>query len=160
MSRTAPSRRWLAHGLALALVLGAGSLAVGTLSTGCGPTCDTSGHDPVVYKDGLNPGPDSYESNDPNGTWLHFPPGRRYRFMHGLGTANLEVTPYLAFDAHPLHADGGVGNTSPGAGNAVVIEAVNADYVQLRNDTCAEYWLWVVVRSLDGTGSVVDAGAD
>lgn len=152
--------RWIAPGLALSVVLVLASLMAGTATTGCGSTCDTSGQDPVAYKDGLNPSADTYESSAPNATWLHYPPGRRYRFYHGLGVSPTSVEPILAFDAHPLHADGGVGNASPAAGNAVIYEAWNKDYVQIRNDTCAEYWIRVVIRSAGGTQSAKDAGTD
>lgn len=164
MTRSAPMpslrwSRWITRCLALALAAGLASLALGTASAGCGPACDTSGQDPVPYADGLRPSPDSYESTDPNGTWLHYPPGRRFRFMHGLGTANVTVDTRLAFDSHPLSASGSVGNSSPGTGNSVIIEAQTPDYVQIRNDTCAEYYLWVVIRRV-GSTSASDAGTD
>jgi hypothetical protein len=157
-----PSRccsRWVARSLALSVVLALAALMVGTVSTGCGSTCDTSGQAPVAYKDGLNPSPTTYESTDPQAAWLHFPPGRRYRLYHGLGTDQLMVDTDLGFEEHPLHPDGAVGNSSPAAGNAVIIEAKTPEYVQLRNDTCAEYWLWVGIRSLEGP-SAKDAGTD
>jgi hypothetical protein len=140
-------------------VVALAALMVGTVSTGCGSTCDTSGQAPVAYKDGLNPSPTTYESTDPQAAWLHFPPGRRYRLYHGLGTDQLMVDTDLGFEEHPLHPDGAVGNSSPAAGNAVIIEAKTPEYVQLRNDTCAEYWLWVGIRSLEGP-SAKDAGTD
>ncbi len=155
--------RWIARSLALALALGVTSLVVGTFSTACGPTCDTSGQDPVPYKDGLNPSTGTYESTAPDDAWLHYPPGRRFRFYHGLGTNNVSVETDLGFEEHPLHADGSVGNSSPAAGNAVIIEAKTKDYVQIRNDTCAEYWIWVSIRSLDGVdggSGTSDAGTD
>jgi hypothetical protein len=111
-------------------------------------TCDRSDDRAIAYSQGQVVG-DSYETNPPEGTWLHFPAGRRYLLRHGLGVTP-EVVSYLAFSERPLPeagADAGtVGNASVASGNQVIVEQQGPEIVQVRNDTCSEYWIRVVAR--------------
>jgi hypothetical protein len=107
-----------------------------------GCDCGREGGDPVQYAGGSTVG-NRYESSELYGTWLHYPAGRRYQLIHSLPQPPDEVLIYLGFREHPLQADAG-GNISPSAGNAALIEAVEDDFIQIRNDTCSEYYVRVV----------------
>lgn len=142
--------------LALALVHLLGLAPVG----GCA-TCTTSGQDPIRYSQGRTEG-DTYVTSAWSGEWLHFPPGRRLLLPHELGTAALGVRSWLAYEAFPIPAaDGGdaLGAAAEAAGNQVVIERVDAELVQVRNDTCATYYLRVEVRRDAPPASGADAGS-
>ena len=108
--------------------------------TGC--DCGREGGEPVEYAGGSTVGT-RYESSELYGTWLHYPAGRRYRLSHSLPNPPDEILIYLAFTDRPLRPDA-PGNISPSAGNAALIEAVEDDAIQIRNDTCSEYFVRVV----------------
>jgi hypothetical protein len=115
----------------------------------------------VVYNGGRTVG-DVYESSDVSGPLLDFPPGRTYRLMHDLGARPRDVDAYLAFDPFPLEGPnndtGKSSNIAPSAGNQTVIEAKTAEYIDVRNDTCADgTFLYVVASEPEAT--TADAGA-
>jgi hypothetical protein len=120
------------------------------IAAGCGIDCETADSDPVRFEGGLTRG-SLYETSGWEGPFLHFPPGRRFQLMHRLGTVPAEVKTYLAFSSRGP-ADGS--NATESAGNQVVIEVVNDELIQVRNDTCADFHLRLVARA-DGS----DAGA-
>ena len=110
------------------------------------PACDCGREDdePVYYAGGLTHGY-TYESSELHGTWLHFPGGRRYRLVHELPSAPISVSVYLAFVEDPL-PEGDSGNISAATGNVALIEAVTDEYVQVRNDSCSNYYVRVVAE--------------
>ncbi len=114
---------------------------------GCG-SCERTGYDAIDFSEGSVVG-DVYQTSPPDGLWLHFPAGRRFRFQHGLGVVP-EVSAYVAMNERPMPSGArppeSVGNVSEAAGNEVIIERQDANVVQVRNDTCAEYYLRVVAR--------------
>ena len=90
--------------------------------------------------------PDIWESNANDGQWLDFPHERTYQIdLHELGVDRVPVLviPYVSAQANPL-AEGG--NSTIAAGNLTVI-TVDRGHVSLRNDTCANYYLRVVVQA-------------
>lgn len=123
-------------------------------ATGCG-TCDTGGQQPIEYNGGTNnleegePPPDSrvYETSDPFGEYLHFPAGRRFDLMHELGAAPHSVQGFLSFERVPGEgsSDDNTGNFAAAAGNQLVTECIDEERVRVRNDTCAEAYLRVVL---------------
>lgn len=131
----------------------------------CGPTCDRDpGTPPVVYEGGITKS-GVYTSSDVSGPLLDFPPGRTYRFMHHLGVRPLPPLTYLAFDAYPIEGPGNdtgrSSNLALSAGNQAVIEAVTDEYIDVRNDTCADgsYLYVLAIAPGSGAGSVgPDAG--
>ena len=111
------------------------------------PSCDCgreSGDPPVTYAGGVTE-LNHYESSGLYETWLHFPAGRRYRLLHDLPAAPDLVLVYLAFREDPLREDE-PGNITASSGNAALVEAVREDHVQIRNDTCSEYYVRVVAE--------------
>jgi hypothetical protein len=135
---------------------GARAAALGLLALTCTLSCDCGREDgdPVYYAGGIT-SDTRYESSELYGTWLHFPGGRRYRLLHGLGEAPTDVTVYLAFREDPLR-ENATGNVSTATGNVALIEAVTDEHVQVRNDTCSEYFVRVVAEV--GSGSTLSSG--
>jgi len=128
-------------------------------ATGCG-TCDTGGQKPIEFNGGnSSPSDGSYETSKPFGEYLHFPAGRRFDLMHGLGTAPSIVSAFLSFQRVPGGEsdddnadDDNTGNFAAAAGNQVVFECIDEERVRVRNDTCAESYLRVVLVA-DGNSS-------
>jgi hypothetical protein len=152
---------------------------VASLQVGCGTQCDRHpAEPPVEFKDGVTDLTARSYTSSPNttnpweGPWLEFPPGRTYRFPHGLGGVPREVEYWFAFSANPL-ADDGTGQTGgfvQGAGNQGTFQSITRDHVDIRNDTCSSVFLMVriedpVLTSTDAAagsdaGGIGDAGAD
>ncbi|HEY6723858.1 MAG TPA: hypothetical protein VI197_07495 [Polyangiaceae bacterium] len=130
-------------------------------ATGCG-TCDTGGQQPIEYNGGTNnlvegespPESRVYETSPPFGEYLHFPAGRRFDLMHELGVAPHSVQGFLSFERVPGEGSGddNTGNFAPAAGNQLVTECIDEERVRVRNDTCAETYLRVVLLA-DGVST-------
>jgi hypothetical protein len=130
-----------------ALVLVAGLIP--EFSAACSNTCDTTGSAPVRYVSGTtNLAGTYYESSAWTDTYLDFPAGRTYEFVHGLNTTHYVVKAYLGFSPRPL-ADDAIGNVAESAGNQVIYEKVGLHSFQVRNDTCAQFYLRVVAFAVD-----------
>ena len=129
--------------------------AIGALgAAGCG-TCDTGGQQAIEYNGGnSNPAEGYYETSLPFGEYLHFPAGRRYDLMHRLGAAPGDINGFLSFERVPgeVSGDDNTGNFAAAAGNQLVIECIDEERVRVRNDTCAEGYLRVVLKA-DGASS-------
>ncbi|MEZ4222954.1 MAG: hypothetical protein R3B13_18570 [Polyangiaceae bacterium] len=141
----------LAQGVTrLSLVL----LALG--GVGCAQDCKTTSSASVVYNGGhVDSTASVYETNAWDEPWLHFPPGRRFVFEHGLGVEPYVVNTYLSFSENPLTSSN---NASESAGNQAVIEAVTDEFVRIRNDSCADFYLRVTAAR--APGDLPDAGTD
>ena len=151
-----PRRRTLS-----AVVLALASALLLTPTASCGPPCETANDDPVRVTEGtVDASGTVYESSTWAGPYLHFPGGRRYQLEHHLGRAPTMVTTYLSFDQEPMPG----GNASESAGNQAVIERVDDEIIQVRNDTCAEFWLRVTAiaapQAAGDAGLGVDATTD
>lgn len=116
--------------------------------SGCG-SCKTRGQQPIEYRDGTTfPGGLTYETSEPFGEYLHFPPGRTYDLIHGLVATPYQVTSYVAFKRMIEQGDKDkTGNYAESAGNQVVVECQDAERVRVRNDTCAEMYLRVLLEA-------------
>jgi len=142
---------------------------VASLHAGCGSQCDRHpAEPPVVFEDGVTDLAAGSYTSSPNATnpwegpWLEFPPGRTYRFPHGLGSAPRAIAYYFAFSPNPL-ADDGSGQTGgfiQGSGNQGTIQAITDDHVDIRNDTCSSVFLMVRLEDpkLGDAGASEDAG--
>jgi hypothetical protein len=86
--------------------------------------------------------------------FLSFPPGRRYRFVHGLSETPGHYHAYLAFSEFPLRSGSGFAET---AGNQAMFKAVTEEHVEVRNDTCADFFIRFYAAV--GPFSESDAGA-
>jgi len=154
--------------------LGAAFLALcltgGTTSQlGCSP-CDVSGQTAIEYTAGKsNASKTIFETGEVDEEMLHFPQGRRYKIAHHLGRAPEIVNIYLSFrkELAPLSDPNGdptdknqPNNVAPTAGNQAVIEAWDDEFVQIRNDTCANFYVRLVAFAApDDMGAAGAAGA-
>ncbi|MCC6904167.1 MAG: hypothetical protein IT377_34685 [Polyangiaceae bacterium] len=120
----------------------AGLLAT-SVAPACSAPCETADSDPVRFEGGaLTADGATYSTSPWDGPYLHFPAGRRFQIEHQLGVTPPVVLTYVAFDEHPFAGS----NASESAGNQTVIERVDDEIVQVRNDTCSEFWLRVVAK--------------
>ncbi|GEM_PF-673247 len=133
----------------LALCLSGGT----TSQLGCSP-CDVGGKTAIEYTGGVsNAASTIYQSSTVDGEYLHFPQGRRYKLMHGLGSTPVSIDIFLSFkdrlDPSTDDASDPISYTEPNslaptAGNQAVIEAWNDEFIQIRNDTCANFHVRLV----------------
>ena len=163
--RPCPHRRRQARRWALTAL-------VAIVSPGClGPTCDRSGDDraAVAYLQGTTSSEASFYQSSPSvGPYLHFPPGETFRLYHQLAGAPQSFNAYLSFAECPMpdpnhecsNSDRSVGDTSEAAGNEVVFENITAEYIQVRNDTCADFYLRVTASYVPLTLPALDGGSD
>lgn len=141
----------------LARCLG-GTLAA-ALSMSCvGETCYPEGDPPQRYSGGITSDDRTfYQSSSVEGPYLFFPSGRTYQLEHGLRGTPDDYNMELSFSEFPFESGSGAGKP---AGNLTMVEAINDDYIEVRNDTCAEYFLRLTASNhLDGARTT-DAQAD
>lgn len=134
-------RRVLALG-ALWLTISASALA----APGCyGRNCEggfelydvDGGHGRMVDEN-------TWESNPINGEWLWYPRQRAYIFdIRALGGRTpFSVEPYLSAAREPMKG----GDATLGSGNLALIANVAPNRVDIRNDSCSDFYLRLVVR--------------
>jgi hypothetical protein len=133
---------------------------------GCNAQCDRDPDEPPVpFREGFTDKAHGvYASAGNQGPFLEFPPGRTYRFFHGLGAPPCNVHPELAFERNPVAAgeEPNRSGSTVGAGNQATKERVTATYFDYRNDTCSNIFLRVTADDPEpwcasGPGSL-DAG--
>jgi hypothetical protein len=109
---------------------------------GCHAACDPAieANTPEVFSAGLTMD-GAYQSGPWVGPHLAFPGGKRWNLEHHLGAAPRHVAVYLAFNADTREL-------APCAGNTCVF-CVDDQYVWLRNDTCADFWVRVEADAAD-----------
>lgn len=122
----------------------------GAATLGCSD-CAVQGQDPVVYTAGtLNESGTVYETMGPMEEMLHLPEGRIYDIPHGMGVRPATIDIFLSFRSQ-LTTEGNTGdevkpnNVAPTAGNQAVIEAWDENFIRIRNDTCSEFYMRVVI---------------
>jgi hypothetical protein len=116
---------------------------------GCfGHICDG---DVVTYGRNANEGElinaDTWESNPVNGQWLAFPRQRVWFFeLHTLGDDRLPAFPiaYVSAQSDPEQQGG---NSTVAAGNLAEFSGTEKGKITVKNDTCADYFLRVVVTA-------------
>jgi hypothetical protein len=92
-----------------------------------------------------------YETNAPNEAWLPFSSGTVYDLKHDLGVTPASVVTYVSFDKTPLdgvtpdysHPD----HASESAGNQAVFDVWNDEFVRIRNDSCTDFYVRVVMSA-------------
>ncbi len=148
------ARRIVAFG-ALWLAVGAGTL----LAPGCyGRNCEGG-----IEVFGVDAGqgemvtPDRWASNPFEGQWLWFPRQRLYFFeVPELGgrTPDL-ILPYVSASPEPGKTNG---DLTIGAGNIALISGIGSNRVAVKNDTCSDYYLRLVLEAPPFPPAVPDAG--
>ncbi|MBX3263503.1 MAG: hypothetical protein KF782_27780 [Labilithrix sp.] len=88
---------------------------------------------------------DTWESGPMNGTWLWFPRQRTYLFDLRVlgGRVPYSVEPYIAASPDPMTVGP---NGTIGSGNLALLSNVSANRVDVRNDSCSDYYLRLVVK--------------
>jgi len=116
------------------------------------------------YEDGhVLPSGNVYETSVPTGPFLSFGGGKTYDLVHGLGVVPTSVQGYVSFvpelteDGDPLDIDT-PNNLAETAGNQLVIERWDDEIVRVRNDTCGEFYLRVVLVADADASSIGAAG--
>lgn len=120
--------------------------------TGCDglDNCPEGSSTPVVIDSGTTHA-DSliYESSSWDKALVHFPPKTLLRFKHDLGTRPEIVTTYVSFSEHGL----GESNVTENTGNQGLIVCVDANEIDIVNDTCEEDFYVRVTAYATGEGS-------
>lgn len=133
-------------------------------SSGCKTSCsDPEGDTPEEIQSGVTDATRSvYESAPWNGQWLEFRPNKRYVFVHRLRGIPSVIQAWVGFHSAPLRDDH---NVSEAAGNEAIVEYVNAEHFQIRNDTCETFYLRAVASDpiedsdVGGAGGASSGGA-
>jgi uncharacterized membrane protein YgcG len=129
-----------------------GTVAGTVATTGCTTSnCDTSpeSNPAADFRGGiLHANEKVYETSLPDGAHLNFSAGARYRVYHQLGGRPALVQLWVSFS--PTGVKGG--NEAIPAGNMAEIVEANAEYVEIRNDSCGDYWLRAVLAAPVGAG--------
>jgi hypothetical protein len=95
-----------------------------------------------------------YETTPFDGEWLHFPTYRRFSLVHHLHTTDITPIMWVAFSSNPIPLDGDAGDVALASGDVAIIERIDPDAIQIRNDTCSEQYLYVKITA----PNVLDAG--
>jgi hypothetical protein len=154
-SRSAWLRPLVAAALGLCLVSTLGATSMGCASQ----NCDTSpeNNPPAEFRGGILYEDDQvYETSTPSGLHLNFGAGARYRIYHGLSGRPAVVQIWVSFSSTGVTG----GNEAMPAGNMAEVVGMTDEYVEVRNDSCGEYWLRVVMADPVGTGKVLGPGDD
>jgi hypothetical protein len=117
----------------------------------------------VPASEGISSG-NVYRSAPFGGPYQYFPPDRTISFEHGLGTVPYALQFWVAFTA--------TGTLAPSAGNMTELRGADADTelaldahrIAVHNDTCSDFYLWVVAEAPAASplpiGSAGTGGAD
>ena len=89
---------------------------------------------------------------------MDFPAGRRLALVHGLRETPIELRSYLGFKEHPF-PESGEGFVAESAGNQVLIEDVNDEFIRVRNDTCEHFYLRIVASTFPDDGAAGAGGS-
>lgn len=155
MARLGRFWRGLVPAMAATAVVG---VAAPVSSTGCfGHQCDPSRAE-LKADDGHLIDADTWESNRINEPWLDYGPQHTIRIPTDKlgGRWPTQILVYVSGNPNP------VGSTPQrtftlATGNLITVQYVSDSAVEVRNDTCAQYYARVVIKAGDPLG---DAGAD
>jgi hypothetical protein len=149
-----PSRRVLAFGAIWAAISGGALLAPGCYPDNCVGGVEVFGAD---AGQGMMIDENTWASGPIDGDWLWFP--RQHLFFFEIaslgGRTPQVVTPYISAVPSPNKTPG---DFVVGAGNIALISGVAPNHVAVKNDTCSDYYLRLVVQAPQQPPAV-DAGA-
>lgn len=152
-----------------AIVTGAVAVVPGCYGRNCDGSVDNFGDEPG---EGRMIDENTWESAAIDGKWLFFPGARIYFFnVPALGDRKpYQITPYLSpvEDPNVFHPERAPANFANGGGNLTELSGVDRNRFVVRNGTCADYWLRVVVdleprppeATLPPTDASVEASSD
>lgn len=153
------SRRRVLAFVALWIAISAAALlAPGCYGRNCEGGFETYGPD---AGQGFMVDENRWASGPMDGTWLWFPRQRYYIFdvrAFG-GRAPTAIFPYISGTPEPTKNGG---NYAPAAGNLAEIFSAGPNRFDIKNDSCSDYYLYVVVDlpPLPPEAPADDAGAD
>lgn len=133
------------------------------LTTACQTSCGNSNQQPIQWVDGITHTTTNgreliYETTPYNGEWLDFQSNRRFLLIHNLKTTDYSIDARIAFNSNPVPKDSDASSdVAFASGDVVVVEQMNADSLQVRNDTCSQQYLYIRLTAAIGVG---DAGVD
>lgn len=133
-------------------LLAAVAILASLAAQGCGPSCQPSER---VIEEGIRieSGPyREFQTSAPEGPYLPFEGGTMLRIRHGLGVVPGAPAVYISFTERPLEAY--KGGYSQAAGNQAITLRHDAEEVAIKNDSCANYFIRVVISGI----VVADAG--
>jgi len=138
------------------LLLSAIAIVAALTAQGCGPSCQPTDR---VVEEGIRDleGPvRTFETSAAEGPFLPFEGGTTLRIRHGLGMNPHDVDVSLSFTERPLEA--AKGGYSQAAGNQAIVLRHNADEISVKNDSCANYYIRVVIVAYppDDAGVLAD----
>ncbi len=153
---TPHARRAIAVIALWVIVMGAVAFASGCFGHNCDGDVQVYGRSPG---EGQLLGADTWESSAIDGDWIPFTRQRVWIFeMRGLGDRLPgEIQPYISADKNPVRD----GNWTIGAGNLAEQSGAGPGRIVIKNNTCADYYirLVVVASPRPPTSSVPDASA-
>jgi hypothetical protein len=132
------------------LPISARVLGLSLFLLGCESTCPRETEKVPTPYDGGNTNSAStvYETNAWDEPFVDFPAGRRVALRHRLGVVPTVYRSYLAFHEYPFPDDEAKpGFVSESAGNQVLLERVDDEFIRVRNDTCEHFYLRLVATS-------------
>ncbi len=142
----------LLKGFVRALAIGLPLLFALPSCTGAA-ACDTSdGNNPAIpfqsgfVADGM------YCTSTAHGPFLDFPGGRRYDVYHHLGFDPLVVQMYWSFAENGIGTDAEADTMTPANGNSAEIQLTNDQFIRIKNDSCAGFWVRVCAFGNPGDG--------
>lgn len=133
-------------------LLAAVAIVAAITAPGCGPSCQPGER---VVDEGIRieAGPyREFQTSAPEGPYLPFEGGTMLRIRHKLGVVPGAPAIYISFTERPLEAY--KGGYSQAAGNQAITLRHDAEEVAIKNDSCANYFIRVVISGL----VVEDAG--
>jgi hypothetical protein len=138
------------------LLLSAIAIVAALTAEGCGPSCQPTDR---VVEEGIRDleGPvRTFQTSPPEGPFLPFEGGTMLRIRHGLGIQPENVHVTLSFTERPLEAY--KGGSSQAAGNQAIVLRQDGDEVAVKNDSCANYFVRVVIVGFtpDDAGVLTD----
>jgi hypothetical protein len=138
-------RRVVAFGALWAAIAGAALFAPGCYGRNCEGGFETFGAD--AGQKGQMLDENKWQSGPQDGTWLWFPRQRYYIFnIPELGGRTPSIViPYIS--ASPQPAKTKDGNMTIGSGNVAELFQVAPNRVDVKNDTCSDYYLRLVVEA-------------
>lgn len=104
--------------------------------------------------------PNTWQSTPIDGEWVPFPHQVRLEFFHSLGRAPYEgripyeVLVWVSAEKKPLAGS----NFTLAGGDTATVYKVLYDVVSLTNNTCADYFVRIVVRAAPAPPPPADAG--
>jgi hypothetical protein len=111
-------------------------------------------------------GPDTWESNRLQDDWLEYDGQTEYGLHPPAGRPILAMHAYISVDMAPGNFDPDAGGTAPASnwaeasGNLAEFRDPNGAYLAVKNDTCSDFFLWVVLELGPPAVTPQDSGVD